>query len=331
MSALTRDQFREGTFKRDHHKCVACGAPSQDAHHIIERRLWPDSGYHLDNGASVCGPCHILAEQTLLGCDELRAKAGIKRILLPPHLYGDQAYDKWGNPVEADLTRLRGEIFWDESVQKILAPVRHLFRNRVRHPRTHHLPWSETVSPDDEVNRDLSGLEGKEIVLSVKMDGEQTTMYSDGIHGRGQKYGPRGAENRSVIRGIHARIAADIPEGWRVCGENLQGQRTIKYAYLADRFQVYGIWDAHDVLLPWDETLEWCGMLDLTPVKVLWRGLYDPAAIKAACVPVVDGDEAEGGVVRPSGAVPHQDFRKVVAKYVRAGHQPVHGQGYGRR
>lgn len=68
---------------------------------ILERRLWPDGGYYLDNGASLCGYHHIAAEQTVLGCEEIREKAGIADILLPPHLYRDQEYDKWGNPVLA--------------------------------------------------------------------------------------------------------------------------------------------------------------------------------------------------------------------------------------
>jgi 5-methylcytosine-specific restriction endonuclease McrA len=45
---LTRDEFRVGVFARDGKTCVACGKPGQDAHHIIERRLWPDGGYYLD-------------------------------------------------------------------------------------------------------------------------------------------------------------------------------------------------------------------------------------------------------------------------------------------
>lgn len=47
---LSRDQFRELTFERDKHTCVFCDKPAQDAHHIIERRLWSDGGYYLDNG-----------------------------------------------------------------------------------------------------------------------------------------------------------------------------------------------------------------------------------------------------------------------------------------
>ena len=32
---ISRDEFREGVFKRDGHKCVICGQPAKDAHHII--------------------------------------------------------------------------------------------------------------------------------------------------------------------------------------------------------------------------------------------------------------------------------------------------------
>src|SRR5690242_12675496 len=103
---LTRDEFREGVFARDKNQCVHCGAPAKDAHHIIERRLWPDGGYYLDNGASLCGDCHLLAEQTLLSCDQIRKEAGIEIILLPPHLYDDFEYDKWGNIVLPNGRRL---------------------------------------------------------------------------------------------------------------------------------------------------------------------------------------------------------------------------------
>lgn len=56
---LTRDIFRESVFSRDNHKCVICGNPAKDAHHIIERRLFSDGGYYIDNGASLCEEHHI--------------------------------------------------------------------------------------------------------------------------------------------------------------------------------------------------------------------------------------------------------------------------------
>jgi hypothetical protein len=51
---LTRDNFRNSVFERDKHLCVICKEPAVDAHHILERRLFPDEGYYIDNGASLC-------------------------------------------------------------------------------------------------------------------------------------------------------------------------------------------------------------------------------------------------------------------------------------
>ena len=31
---LSRDDFRNGTFERDHFQCVVCGLPAVDAHHL---------------------------------------------------------------------------------------------------------------------------------------------------------------------------------------------------------------------------------------------------------------------------------------------------------
>ena len=74
---------------------------------------------------------------------------------MPPHLYRDQPYDKWGNPVLPNGTRLRGELFDDASVQKVLAPVLALFTDRVKYPRTYHLPWSPGLTDDDRKLDDL--------------------------------------------------------------------------------------------------------------------------------------------------------------------------------
>ena len=127
---LTREEFREGVFQRDGYSCVLCGRGEPiDAHHIIERRLWDDDGYYLDNGATLCDDrdgsigCHKKAEQAVISCDEIRAAAGIRRTLLPDHLCRDNAYDKWGNIIMPDGTRVKGELYHDESVRKVLHPV----------------------------------------------------------------------------------------------------------------------------------------------------------------------------------------------------------------
>lgn len=175
---LTRDEFRNAVFERDAHKCVVCGAPAVDAHHIMERRLWEDGGYYISNGASVCEQHHIECESTEISTEKLRELCGITTILLPPHLYPDQEYDKWGNIIIDDEAgkRLRGELWYDESVQKILSKrfydVPRAFSKYVKYPRTHHLPWSPTVPKDDRVMPTTEHLEGKRVIVTEKMDGE---------------------------------------------------------------------------------------------------------------------------------------------------------------
>src|SRR5579859_5593714 len=96
MNLLKRDDFRENIFKRDNHKCVWCGNTAVDAHHIIERKLFPDGGYYLDNGVSLCEKDHIKAERTAISCEELRRLVGITSVVLPPEFEPDNTYDKWG-------------------------------------------------------------------------------------------------------------------------------------------------------------------------------------------------------------------------------------------
>lgn len=173
---LTRDEFREGVFARDGHKCVICKEPAQDAHHILERRLFGDSGgYFIDNGSSLCGKHHIEAEQTTLECHTIREACGIENIVLPDHFYADQEYDKWGNPIiRQGIQRLKGELFYDESVQKILAQgeVLHLFSDYVKYPRSYFVPWGEKVTKDDKKLANDDHFIGKEVVVTIKMDGE---------------------------------------------------------------------------------------------------------------------------------------------------------------
>src|SRR6266571_768133 len=96
----TREQFRKSCFERDGYKCIICSEKATfdknkevdnlDCHHIIEKRLFGISGGYIEsNGATVCESCHIKCEQTLISCEELREKCGIKETILPEHLYND--------------------------------------------------------------------------------------------------------------------------------------------------------------------------------------------------------------------------------------------------
>lgn len=182
---LTRDEFRNKTFERDNHKCIVCGDKAKDAHHIIERRLFTDGGYYLDNGASLCEKHHIQAEETTIGCEELREKIGITKPVIPEHFYSDINYDKWGNILLPTGVRIKGELFYDESVQKILkqGDVLQYFQKHIKYPRTYHLHWSNLLK-DDRMLKNYDNFVNKRVIVTLKMDGENTTMYNDYIHAR---------------------------------------------------------------------------------------------------------------------------------------------------
>lgn len=306
-------------FARDSHTCLFCDRPAVDAHHIIERRLWPDGGYYLENGASVCAEHHMACEQTTISVEDVRDRAGITRVVVPPHLYADQPYDKWGNPVLPNGTRLRGELFYDESVQKVLAAggVLASFVDWVKYPRTHHVPWSPGLHSDDRLIDTMADFVGQRVVVTEKMDGENTTLYSDHMHAR--SVDARSHPSQSWVRGLHAKVAHEIPPGWRICGENLYAKHSIRYTALPTYFQGFSIWDERNRCLDWDETLLWFELLSFESVPVLYDGMYDERAIRAMEAEM-DFQHSEGYVIRTAAGFDYSQFRRRMAKFVRCGH-----------
>lgn len=312
---LTRDEFRAAVFARDLGKCVICKELGQDSHHILERRLFDDGGYYLSNGATLCGKHHIEAEQTTLSVEAIREAAGITAPALPDHVYPDDHIDKWNNLILANGRRTKGELFHDESVQKILAQgdVLRLFYPYVKYSRTMHLPWSPGLTNDDRVHKDLSGFEGQEVIVTEKLDGENTSMYRDYFHARSLDSDSH--PTQSWARQFHAKMKHNIPEGWRVCAENLYAKHSIKYINLPSYLIAFSIWNEKNQCLSWDDYVEWCRLLELTGQEVIYRGIWDEKLIKG-----LYKEGTEGYIVRVARAFGYSEFRRVVGKYVRKGH-----------
>lgn len=319
MKLLTRDQFREAVFSRDNYKCVICGNPAKDAHHIMERRLFNDGGYYIDNGASVCEDHHILCETTDISVEEIREAAGITKKVIPPHLYDDQIYDKWGNIILPTGMRMKGELFYDESVQKILKQGNKLdlFLKYVKYPRTYHVPWSENIHDDDRVIPSMESFEGKRVIVTLKMDGENTNMYSDYIHAR--SIDGRNHESRNWVKNFWSQIMGNIPEDWRICGENLFAEHAIHYDNLKSYFYGFSIWNEKNYCLPWDETIEWFQLLQIIPVPILYDGIYDEKVIKSLWNNM-SWEKDEGYIIRVADEFSYNDFKFNCAKFVRKNH-----------
>lgn len=319
---LTREEFRKQVLDRDKNTCIVCKLPGLklDAHHIIERRLFDDGGYYIDNGVSLCGVCHLQAESTTYSCSKLRGMAGITNIVLPEHFYPDNNYDKWGNIILPNGKRIKGELFYDESVQKALKYGDCLddFLDYVKYPRTFHVPFSEYISKDDKILPDMSFFEGQQVVVSVKLDGENSSIYSNYFHARSLTDDSH--ESRDWLKNFVSKFQFDIPKGWRLCGENLFAEHSIHYKNLKSYFFGFSIWNEKNICLNWNDTVEWFKLFGIESVPVIYQGIYDEEIIKKLFNPIFDGNEMEGWVIRLQNEFNFSNFRRSVAKFVRKNH-----------
>ncbi|MCX5209664.1 AAA family ATPase [Kitasatospora sp. NBC_00240] len=185
---------------------------------------------------------------------------------------------------------------------------------RVQYPRTPHLPWSPGAAADDVRTGDLSGLRGAEVVVTEKLDGENTTLYPDGLHARSLDSAHH--PSRTWVKALQGRIGPRIAPGLRICGENLFARHSIPYRALESWFYGFSVWDGPRCL-DWDDTVRLLRGLGVPAPPVLWRGTFDERALRALRL---DPERQEGYVVRTVEGFDRAEFGRRVAKWVRPQH-----------
>ncbi|MFI6083200.1 RNA ligase family protein [Streptomyces sp. NPDC051217] len=185
---------------------------------------------------------------------------------------------------------------------------------RTAYPRTAHLPWSPGVTSDDVRAGDLDGLRGREVVVTEKMDGENTTLYRDGLHARSLDSGHH--PSRAWVKALQGRVGPLIPDGVRVCGENMYARHSIAYEELESWFYGFSVWDG-ERCLGWDETVRMLRRLGIPAPRVLWRGTFDERALRGL---KLDPARHEGYVVRTVEGFVREEFGRRLAKWVRPHH-----------
>lgn len=204
----------------------------------------------------------------------------------------------------------------------------------MKYPRTPHLPWSPGATSDD-VWFD-GGFVGKHVVMTEKLDGECTGMNRERCHARSLDSNDH--PSRHWVKKLHASICFDIPEGWKIFGENLFAFHSVLYTELPSYFFVFGIYDENNLCIPWKDTVEFSSLLGLQTVPVLYEGVWNEKVIKErwtgkGTFPTFATKEehpkslddfypttAEGYVVRCADAYPYERFVEFVAKFVRENH-----------
>jgi hypothetical protein len=102
----------------------------------------------------------------------------------------------------------------------------------------------------------------------------------------------------------------------RLVGENMYMTHTINYNNLEDVFLLHSAWNG-TTCLSWEDTLNICFILNITPVPVLYKGIYDETKVKSFnTLDKYRDDIVEGYVVRNNNEYQYNDSNFNIAKFV---------------
>ena len=189
---------------------------------------------------------------------------------------------------------------------------------KTKYPRTPHLWWSPGMTSDDKRIKSYDALIGLEVVVTIKMDGENTTGYPDGsTHAR--SLDSRHHLSRDWFKQFWGERSYLLPDGHRVCGENLYAKHSLSYDDLPSYFMGFSVWDSRNTALSWSDTLAIFQQLGIEPVTAIYQGPFDLKVLQDL-TDQLDTSKVEGIVVRSAGEVPYDQFDSLVAKWVRPGH-----------
>ena len=182
---------------------------------------------------------------------------------------------------------------------------------RYKYPRTPHLPWSPGATKDDRILPNINHFINKEVVITEKMDGENTSLYKDGLHARSidSVYHP----SRDWLKNFHSQISYLLND-YRICGEYMYAKHSIFYNNLISYFYGFSVWK-EDLCLDWKFTTEFFSNLNIPIPQILYEGIYSKD-IRIN----LDKEKQEGYVVRLKDSFLIKDFNISVAKYVRSHH-----------
>lgn len=193
-----------------------------------------------------------------------------------------------------------------------------------KYNRTYHLPWSPGTTSDDRISPSVESLIGIDIVITEKLDGENTGMTKDGVYARSHAAFTTSPWSREV-RQINERIKRDISDGVFIFGENMEGIHSIEYTNLTSYFYIFGVRD-NNIWISWNDVEEYSYLLDIPTVPVLFKGVVNSEkelkelTEKLVSQPSALGGSREGIVVRNAGIFHNDDFAKNVMKWVRKDH-----------
>ena len=194
-----------------------------------------------------------------------------------------------------------------------------------KYNRTYHLPWSPGATSDDKISTDVENLVGAEIVITEKLDGENTGMTDKGVYARSHAAFTTSPWSREVRLLHKMKVEDQLGEGVFLFGENMEGVHSIEYTNLDSYFYIFGVRD-NNIWIPWQQVEEYSYLLDIPTVPVLFKGVVNSVKeLKSLVNDLVSkqselGGDIEGVVVRSAGMFHNDDFAENVMKWVRKDH-----------
>ena len=192
----------------------------------------------------------------------------------------------------------------------------------MKYGRTYHFPFSPGASNDDKIQKDWEDTLNYEIVMTEKLDGENTCLKSSGIYARSHSAPTTNPWARNMMQIWHE--TKDLLGDLEIFGENLYGIHSIEYSDLKDYFYIFAIRD-QEKWLSWDEVKFYAETLALPTVPEIKRGVFSKKILLEEINNQMKqgsllGGECEGFVFRATDSFSLNEFSKKVLKYVRKNH-----------
>lgn len=168
-------------------------------------------------------------------------------------------------------------------------------------------------------------LEGKEIVVTEKRDGENNKFYpsSTELHARSIDSGCR-EEWRSYAKSLLSSKLYKLSEyidryfDLAISFENLYARHSIAYSDLLCPIELFGVWDAN-TLLEWDVVEDISSIIDIPTVPVLYKGECTKEVLNLIHKSM-KFNKQEGYVIRLANSFNLEDFSTSIFKVVRPNH-----------
>lgn len=200
--------------------------------------------------------------------------------------------------------------------------------NSPKYNRTLHVPFSPGGTSDDKIAKDVSTLFNKELVITEKVDGSNTSLEKEGCFARTHA-GPPTHASFDGFKALHSSTKHLIPDNYQFFGEWCYALHSIPYDKLPTYFLMFAgrfPQDDHLQWSSWEEVEMWAQEIGVASVPVLWKGQVKTEkelrslVERLAAEPSDLGTIREGVVIRVADTFHNDDFSKFVMKWVRKDH-----------